>query len=62
MFVLVTTITSTVDAVDPITRSLRLYTGVVNELGKELPIVISFDNILELSGAELNANIANDIE
>lgn len=48
MFVLVTTITATVDVVDPITRTLRLYTGVVNEFGKELPVIISLDEILEV--------------
>ena len=41
-------ITATVDAVDPITHTLRLYTGVVNEFGKELPVVISFEEILEV--------------
>ena len=32
----------------PITHTLRLYTGVVNEFGKELPVVIRFDEILEV--------------
>lgn len=29
-------------------HALHLYTGVVNELGKELPVVISFEEILEV--------------
>ena len=44
----ITTITATVGNVNPADRELRLYTGVVNEFGKELPVVISFDEILEV--------------
>ena len=50
----ITTITATVDAVDPITHTLRLYTGVVNEFGKELPVVISFEEILEVCTLQIS--------
>ena len=44
------TITGTVDRIDPVYRELILHTGERNQLGKELPVTIRFDDILELSG------------
>lgn len=43
------TITATVGNVDMVNCFLRLYTGQVNDFGKELPLIIAFDDILELT-------------
>ena len=39
----------TVGSVDLSYQKLRLYTGIRNEFGKELPVVIPFDDILNIS-------------
>ena len=36
------------DAVDAINKELRIYTGFINDIGKELPTVIAFEDILEI--------------
>ena len=36
------------DAVDAITKELRIYTGFINDTGKELPTIIAFEDILEI--------------
>lgn len=37
------------DAVDAINKELRIYTGVTNAIGKELPTIIPFEDILEVN-------------
>ena len=37
------------DAVDAINKELRIYTGVTNAIGKELPTIILFEDILEVN-------------
>lgn len=44
------TLTGTVNRIDPVYRELEINTGYKNVLGKELPVTIRFDDILELSG------------
>ena len=44
------TITGTVNRIDPVYRELEINTGYKNVLGKELPVMICFDDILDLSG------------
>ena len=44
------TIAGTVERIDPIYRELQFSTGDKNALGKELPVIIRFDDILDLSG------------
>ena len=44
------TITGIVESIDPVYRELAINTGYKNVLGKELPVTIHFDNILDLSG------------
>ena len=36
------------DAVDSINKELRIYTGFINDTGKELPTIIAFEDILEI--------------
>ena len=36
------------DAVDTINKELRIYTGFINDTGKELPNIIAFEDILEI--------------
>lgn len=36
------------DAVDAINKELRIYTGFINDTGKELPTIIAFEDILEI--------------
>lgn len=36
------------DAVDTINKKLRIYTGFINDTGKELPTIIAFEDILEI--------------
>lgn len=43
------TLSVTVGNVDMISQELRLYTGGINEFGKELPVIIPFDDILKIS-------------
>ena len=38
-----------VDAVDTINKELRIYTGFINDTGKELPTIIPFEDILEVT-------------
>lgn len=38
-----------VDSVDAINKELRIYTGVTNTIGKELPTIIPFEDILEVN-------------
>ena len=33
---------------DAITKELRIYTGFINDTGKELPTIIAFEDILEI--------------
>ena len=51
------TITGTVDRIDPVCRELRVYSQKENtgkeSIGKRLPTVIPFDDILTLSGADI---------
>ena len=35
-------------AVDAINKELRIYTGFINDTGKELPTIIAFEDILEI--------------
>lgn len=35
-------------AVDTINKELRIYTGFINDTGKELPTIIAFEDILEI--------------
>lgn len=44
------TVTGIVGRIDPVYRELQIRTGDKNVLGKELPVTIRFDDILELSG------------
>lgn len=44
------TITGTIERIDPVSRELQISTGDKNMLGKVLPVIIRFDNILDLSG------------
>ena len=41
-----------VDSVDAINKELKLYTGVTNAIGKELPTIIPFEDILEVKVPE----------
>ena len=41
-------ITGILDAVDVINKELRIYTGFINDTGKELPTIIAFEDILEI--------------
>ena len=43
------TLSATVGSVDLSYQKLRLYSGIRNEFGKELPVVIPFDDILNIS-------------
>ena len=36
------------DVVDTINKELRIYTGFINDTGKELPTIIAFEDILEI--------------
>ena len=36
------------DAVDVINKELRIYTGFINDTGKELPTIIAFEDIIEI--------------
>ena len=36
------------DAMDVINKELRIYTGFINDTGKELPTIIAFEDILEI--------------
>lgn len=47
------TITGVVERIDPIYQKLCIRAGYKNELGKVLPLVIRFGDILELSGEEI---------
>ena len=38
-----------VDSADAINKELRIYTGVTNTIGKELPTIIPFEDILEVN-------------
>lgn len=38
-----------VDSVDAINKELKIYTGVTNAIGKELPTIIPFEDILEVN-------------
>lgn len=44
------TIAGTVERIDPVYRELQFSTGDKNALGKKLPVIIRFDDILDLSG------------
>lgn len=44
------TVTGAIERVDPVYRELQIRTGDKNVLGKELPVTIRFDDILDLSG------------
>ena len=39
-----------VDSVDSINKELKIYTGVTNAIGKELPTIIPFEDILTIQG------------
>lgn len=39
-----------VDSVDSINKALKIYTGVTNAIGKELPTIIPFEDILTIQG------------
>lgn len=41
-------IAGVLDVVDTITKELRIYTGFINDTGKELPTIIAFEDILEI--------------
>ena len=41
--------TGVLDAVDAINKELRIYTGFINDTGKELPTIIAFEDILEVT-------------
>ena len=41
-----------VDSVDAINKELKIYTGVTNAIGKELPTIIPFEDILEVKVPE----------
>ena len=36
------------DAVDTINKELRIYTGFINDTGKELTTIIAFEDIIEI--------------
>ena len=36
------------DSVDAINKELRIYTGFINDTGKELPTIIEFEDIFEI--------------
>ena len=38
-----------VDSVDEINKELKIYTGITNAIGKELPTIIPFEDILEVN-------------
>ena len=38
-----------VDSVDAINKELKIYTGITNAIGKELPTIIPFEDILEVN-------------
>ena len=38
-----------VDSVDAINKELKIYTGMTNAIGKELPTIIPFEDILEVN-------------
>ena len=40
--------TGILDAVDAVSKELRIYTGFINDTGKELPTIIAFEDILEI--------------
>ncbi len=44
------TVTGNVERIEPVYRELTINTGYKNVLGKELPVTIRFDDILNLSG------------
>lgn len=44
------TIAGAVDRIDPVYRELIIRIGERNQLGKELPVTVRFDDILEFSG------------
>lgn len=44
------TVTGIVNLIDSVYRELKINTGNKNVLGKELPVTIHFDDILDLSG------------
>ena len=52
------TLSATVGSVDLSYQKLRLYTGIRNEFGKELPVVIPFDDILNISKKLIHQNKA----
>lgn len=39
-----------VDSVDAINKELKIYTGITNAIGKELPTIIPFEDILTIQG------------
>lgn len=41
-------IAGVLDAVDAINKELQIYTGFINDTGKELPTIIAFEDILEI--------------
>ena len=41
-------IAGVLDAVDTINKELRIYTGFINDTGKELPTIIAFEDIIEI--------------
>ena len=41
-------IAGVLDVVDTINKELRIYTGFINDTGKELPTIIAFEDILEI--------------
>lgn len=47
------TVTGAIERVDPVYRELQIRTGDKNVLGKELPVTIRFDDILDLSGGSI---------
>lgn len=41
-------IVGVLDAVNTINKELRIYTGFINDTGKELPTIIAFEDIIEI--------------
>ena len=41
-------LTGVLDAVDAVSKELKIYTGFINDIGKELPTIIAFEDILEI--------------
>lgn len=41
-------ITGIIESVDPVAADVKLYTGIKNDLGKELPVILPFVDILEI--------------